>query len=101
MDSNINRIQNIYGDYHAFYNDVGEDVIQKIKQEKDVKSMYDMMKFGNLVSIDNGTSMIFLTYNKEFLDFCSYKLLKENLLKIQMRLLLKKRLLKLWEKSLN
>lgn len=74
--SDINHAYKNSGDYHAFYEDVDSKVVKKLNSEEDIKEFNDILKFGEIVSKDNGASINLYSYNKNFLDSTRYKLIK-------------------------
>lgn len=74
--SDINHAYKNSGDYHAFYEDVDSKIVKKLNSEEDIKKFNDVLKFGEIVSKDNGSSINLCSYNKNFLDSTRYKLIK-------------------------
>ncbi|MCC0663127.1 ABC transporter permease [Clostridioides sp. ZZV15-6597] len=74
--SDINHAYKNSGDYHAFYEDVNSDIVKKLNGEEDIKEFNDVLKFGEIVSKDNGASINLCSYNKNFLDSTRYKLVR-------------------------
>lgn len=74
--SDINHAYKNSGDYHAFYEDVNSDIVKKLNSEEGIKEFNDVLKFGEIVSKDNGASLNLCSYNKDFLDSTRYKLIR-------------------------
>ncbi|MCC0701303.1 ABC transporter permease [Clostridioides sp. ZZV15-6383] len=72
--SDINHAYKNSGDYHAFYEDLDSKIVKKLNNEEDIKEFNDVLKFGEIVSKDNGASINLCSYNKNFLDSTRYKL---------------------------
>ncbi len=74
--SDINHAYKNSGDYHAFYEDINSDIVKELNGEEDIKEFNDVLKFGEIISKDNGASLNLCSYNKDFLDSTRYKLVK-------------------------
>ncbi|CEH33823.1 ABC transporter permease [Romboutsia lituseburensis] len=72
---NIDKAYKNFSDYHVEYSNLSDDVSNNLKNEKEIKEIYDVINFGNIVD-KNGVSINLNSYNKDFLDAYGYKMIK-------------------------
>lgn len=90
---NIKEAYKNFSDYHAEYSNLSDDVINKLKVEKEVKEIHDVINLGNIVD-KNGVSIDFNSYDKEFIDAYGYKLIKGTYPKDENEIVLEEKALK-------
>jgi putative ABC transport system permease protein len=66
-----------FSDYHVEYNNLENDIVNKLKKDKEVTEINDVLGLGKIVG-KNGTSLQLNSYSKDFLDSYGYKLIKGN-----------------------
>lgn len=71
----INQAYENFGKFHVEYNDLSTTVINKLKSDKEVTKISDVINLGTLVNED-GISINLNSYNKSFLNEYGYKLIK-------------------------
>ena len=64
-----------FSDYHVEYNGLKSDIVNKLKKDKEVTEINDILGLGEIVG-KNGTSLQLNSYSKNFLDSYGYKLIK-------------------------
>lgn len=74
----IERAYKTYGDYHVEYGNLDKDIVEKIKNEKGIRDMYEIVNIGSIVD-KNGITMALDSSNKDFIKERGYKLEKGNL----------------------
>ena len=78
-----------YSDYHVEYSNLSDDIVNKLKKDKEVTEVNDILGLGKIVG-KNGTSIQLNSYSDKFIDSyedfnmdINYR--KEAILKIQMK----------------
>lgn len=66
-----------FSDYHIEYSDLENDTVDKLKKDKEVTEINDVLGLGKIVG-KNGTSLQLNSYSKDFLDSYGYELIKGN-----------------------
>lgn len=74
----IERAYKTYGDYHVEYGNLDKDIVDKIKDEKGIRDMYEIVNLGSIVD-KNGITMALDSSNKDFIKERGYELIKGNL----------------------
>lgn len=87
-----------FSDYHIEYSDLENDIVDKLKKDKEVTEINDVLGLGKIVG-KNGTSLKLNSYSKDFLDSYGYKLIKGNEPKNTNEIVLEEKALK--EMNLN
>ncbi len=64
-----------YSDFHVEYNDLDKGTIEKLKSDKEVTEIYNLVNMGNIVD-KNGISISLNSYDKDFIDEYGYKFIK-------------------------
>ncbi|GAA0702410.1 ABC transporter permease [Paraclostridium ghonii] len=64
-----------FSDYHVEYSNLSDDIVNKLKKDKEVTKVNDILGLGKIVG-KNGTSIQLNSYNKNFLDSYGYELTK-------------------------
>lgn len=90
---NIKEAYKNFSDYHVEYGNLSDDVTNKLKAEKEVKEIHDVINFGNVVD-KNGVSIDLSSYDKEFVDAYGYKLIKGTYPKDENEIVLEEKALK-------
>lgn len=66
-----------FSDYHVEYSNLENDIVDKLKKDKEVTEINDVLGLGKIVG-KNGTSLQLNSYSKDFLDSYGYELIKGN-----------------------
>ncbi|RGX12636.1 ABC transporter permease [Paraclostridium sordellii] len=66
-----------FSDYHVEYSNLENDKVDKLKKDKEVTEINDVLGLGKIVG-KNGTSLQLNSYSKDFLDSYGYELIKGN-----------------------
>ncbi|WP_338660926.1 ABC transporter permease [Paraclostridium sordellii] len=66
-----------FSDYHVEYSNLENDTVDKLKKDKEVTEINDVLGLGKIVG-KNGTSLQLNSYSKDFLDSYGYELIKGN-----------------------
>lgn len=66
-----------FSDYHVEYSNLENDTVDKLKKDKEVTEINDVLGLGEIVGT-NGTSLQLNSYSKDFLDSYGYELIKGN-----------------------
>lgn len=66
-----------FSDYHVEYSNLENDTVDKLKKDKEVTEINDVLGLGKMVG-KNGTSLQLNSYSKDFLDSYGYELIKGN-----------------------
>lgn len=74
----IEKAYKTYGDYHVEYGNLDKDIVDKIKDEKGIRDMYEIVNLGSIVD-KNGITMALDSSNKDFIKERGYELIKGNL----------------------
>lgn len=64
-----------YSDYHVEYSNLSEDIVKKLKKDKEVTEVNDILGLGKIVG-KNGTSIQLNSYSDKFIDSYGYQLSK-------------------------
>lgn len=64
-----------YSDYHVEYSNLSEDIVNKLKKDKEVTEVNDILGLGKIVG-KNGTSIQLNSYSDKFIDSYGYQLSK-------------------------
>ncbi|GAA0714303.1 ABC transporter permease [Paraclostridium ghonii] len=64
-----------FSDYHVEYSDLNLEIVDKLKKDKTIKVINDVINLGNVVS-NKGVSMSLNSYSKDFIDSYGYTLIK-------------------------
>lgn len=98
---NKNDIKEAYknfSDYHVEYSDINLEIVDKLKNDKTIKVVNDVINLGNVVS-DKGVSISLNSYSKGFIDSYGYNIIKGNEPKNENEIVLEEKALK--EMGLN
>ena len=87
-----------FSDYHVEYSNLENDIVNKLKKDKEVTEINDVLGLGKIVG-KNGTSLQLNSYSKDFLDSYGYELIKGNEPKNTNEIVLEEKALK--EMNLN
>ncbi|CEQ16329.1 ABC transporter permease [Paraclostridium sordellii] len=87
-----------FSDYHVEYSNLENDKVDKLKKDKEVTEINDVLGLGKIVG-KNGTSLQLNSYSKDFLDSYGYELKKGNEPKNTNEIVLEEKALK--EMNLN
>lgn len=87
-----------FSDYHVEYSNLENDTVDKLKKDKEVTKINDVLSLGKIVG-KNGTSLQLNSYSKDFLDSYGYELIKGNTPKNTNEIVLEEKALK--EMNLN
>ncbi|CEQ05416.1 ABC transporter permease [[Clostridium] sordellii] len=87
-----------FSDYHVEYSNLENDTVDKLKKDKEVTKINDVLSLGKIVG-KNGTSLQLNSYSKDFLDSYGYELIKGNAPKNTNEIVLEEKALK--EMNLN
>ncbi|WP_270506081.1 ABC transporter permease [Paraclostridium sordellii] len=87
-----------FSDYHVEYSNLENDKVDKLKKDKEVTEINDVLGLGKIVG-KNGTSLQLNSYSKDFLDSYGYELIKGNEPKNTNEIVLEEKALK--EMNLN
>ncbi|RDY27739.1 ABC transporter permease [Romboutsia weinsteinii] len=90
---NIDEAYKNFSDYHVEYSNLSDDVINKLKGDKEVTEIHDVINLGNIVD-KNGVSIDLNSYNKEFIDAYGYKIIKGTYPKNENEIVLEEKALK-------
>ncbi|MBO3443216.1 ABC transporter permease [Clostridium sp. CCUG 7971] len=66
-----------FSDYHVEYSNLNIETVDKLKNDKTIKVINDVINLGNAVS-NKGVSISLNSYSKGFIDSYSYKVIKGN-----------------------
>ncbi|CEP91853.1 ABC transporter permease [[Clostridium] sordellii] len=66
-----------FSDYHVEYSNLENDKVDKLKKDKEVTEINDVLGLGKIVG-KNGISLQLNSYSKDFLDSYGYELIKGN-----------------------
>ncbi|MGL5643106.1 MAG: ABC transporter permease [Paraclostridium sp.] len=66
-----------FSDYHVEYSNLENDIVNKLKKDKEVTEINDVLGLGKIAG-KNGTSIQLNSYSKNFLDSYGYELIKGN-----------------------
>ena len=66
-----------FSDYHVEYSNLENDTVDKLKKDRKVTEINDVLGLGKIVG-KNGTSLQLNSYSKDFLDSYGYELIKGN-----------------------
>lgn len=66
-----------FSDYHVEYSNLNIETVDKLKNDKTIKVINDVINLGNAVS-NKGVSISLNSYSKGFIDSYGYKLIKGN-----------------------
>ncbi|MGX4598996.1 ABC transporter permease [Faecalimicrobium sp. JNUCC 81] len=72
------RAYKTYGDYHVEYSNLDKDIVEKLRDEKGIRDMYEIVNLGSIVD-KNGITMALDSSNKDFIKEIGYKLEKGRL----------------------
>lgn len=64
-----------YSDYHVEYSNLSDDIVNKLKKDKEVTEVNDILGLGKIVG-KNGTSIQLNSYSNKFIDSYGYQLSK-------------------------
>lgn len=64
-----------FSDYHVEYNNLNDDIVNKLKEDKDIVKINDILQLGKIVFKD-GTSIQLNSYSDKFINSYGYKLAK-------------------------
>ena len=64
-----------YSDYHVEYSNLSDDIVNKLKKDKEVTEVNDILGLGKIVG-KNGTSIQLNSYSDKFIDSYGYQLSK-------------------------
>lgn len=64
-----------YSDYHVEYSNLSDDIVKKLKKDKEVTEVNDILGLGKIVG-KNGTSIQLNSYSDKFIDSYGYQLSK-------------------------
>src|SRR3712207_2121459 len=64
-----------FSDYHVEYSNLENYTVDKLKKDKEVTEINDVLGLGKIVG-KNGTSLQLNSYSKDFLDSYGYELIK-------------------------
>ncbi|WGX75222.1 FtsX-like permease family protein [Paraclostridium bifermentans] len=66
-----------FSDYHVEYSNINLETVDRLKNDKNIKVINDVINLGNVVS-NNGVSISLNSYSNGFIDSYGYKLIKGN-----------------------
>ncbi|MEG1409574.1 MAG: FtsX-like permease family protein [Terrisporobacter sp.] len=72
---NIKEAYKNFSDYHVEYSNLSDDISNKLRDDKEIREIHDVINLGNIVD-KNGVSIDLNSYDKEFIDAYGYKLIK-------------------------
>ena len=82
-----------FSDYHVEYTGLENDIVNKIKKDKEVTKINDILGMGEVVD-EKGVTLQLNSYSKDFLDSYGYELIKGNAPKNTNEIVLEEKALK-------
>lgn len=64
-----------FSDYHVEYSNLSDDIVNKLKKDKEVTEVNDILRLGKIVG-KNGTSIQLNSYSNNFIDSYGYQVVK-------------------------
>ena len=89
-------IENAYknfSDYHVEYNEIDSSTISKLKNDKTIEEISDVVHLGDIVS-DEGVSISLNSYNQKLIDAYGYSFIKGNKPKNENEIVIEEKALK-------